>query len=253
MIRREIYEAVGLYDNRLRQLPDFDMWIRVVKVSDIFVSPSVMVRFRILPGENTSSDTPTNHIRTLNEHFFIGLGFFDNVSADLLRQGFGDCLSRPSLPLASTLDIEAALLFFRPVVSLERVYKFIGLLKLRDLLGNERSRTWLAAHYDFDDRTLQRLAVEVDTLHKEVPQPPQPSRRPETSHGCPRKSWHGSLGRGCSHGHAISGAGRPDPSLDGTGKITRTPRSKQWPPVGPGPTPPWAAVPPPARLTFYEL
>lgn len=66
MIRRNIYEAVGPYDNRMRQLPDFDMWIRAVKVADSFVSPRVMVRFRILPGENTSSDTPTNHIRTLN-------------------------------------------------------------------------------------------------------------------------------------------------------------------------------------------
>ncbi|HVE23090.1 MAG TPA: glycosyltransferase [Acidocella sp.] len=174
MIRREIYEAVGLYDNRMRQLPDFDMWIRVVKVSDIFVSPNAMVRFRILPGENTSSDTPTNHIRTLNEHFFIGLGFFENMSADLLRQGFGDRLSRPDLPLDSTRDIEAALLFFRPVVSLERVYRLLGILKLRELLGNENSRTLLAAHYDFDDRALQRLAAEVDTLYKAAPQPAAP-------------------------------------------------------------------------------
>jgi glycosyltransferase involved in cell wall biosynthesis len=174
MIRRDLYEAVGPYDNRMRQLPDFDMWIRVVKVADIFVSPSVMVRFRILPGENTSSDTPTNHIRTLNEHFFIGLGFFDDVSADLLKQGFADRLSRPDLPLDSTRDIEAALLFLRPVMSLERVYKFIGMLKLHALLGNAGSRTLLAAHYDFDDRALQRLAVEVDTLYKAAPQPATP-------------------------------------------------------------------------------
>jgi glycosyltransferase involved in cell wall biosynthesis len=170
MIRRDIYAAVGLYDNRLRQLPDLDMWIRVVKVADIFVSPSTMVRFRIMPGENTSSDTLTNRVRTLNEHFFISLEFFNNVSADLLRQGFGDCLRRPDLPLESSLEIEAALLFLRPVVSLEQVYKFIGLMKLRELLNNENTRALLAADYDFDDRALHRLAVEASVLHRDVVQ-----------------------------------------------------------------------------------
>ena len=88
LIRRELYDKAGLYDNRLRQLPDLDMWIRVVKHADIFISSSDMIRFRILPGENTSSDIYSNRVRTLNEHFFVALDFFSGVSADLLRQGF---------------------------------------------------------------------------------------------------------------------------------------------------------------------
>src|SRR3712207_3309219 len=34
LIRRAVYDKVGLYDERFRQLPDFDMWIRVCSLFD---------------------------------------------------------------------------------------------------------------------------------------------------------------------------------------------------------------------------
>ena len=170
LIRRSVYDQVGLYDNRLRQLPDFDMWVRVVKATGIHVSRSPMVRFRILPGENTSSDTGANRIRTLNEHFFIAQDFFRNVPPAVLREGFADCLRQPRLPLEATARIEAAFLFLRPVISLEHVYRLVALMQLRELLRDEASRDLLARHYDFDDRSLHRLAAEADALHRLPPQ-----------------------------------------------------------------------------------
>jgi hypothetical protein len=168
LIRRDLYEKVGLYDNRYRQLPDLDMWIRAVKVADIHVSESTMVRFRIMPGENTSSDTCTNRVRTLNEHFFIALGFFDGVSDELLRQGFGDHLRKPQLVSDSSLEIEKAFLFQHQVLSLDHVYRIISLMKLRDLLAEPTTRSVLAQHYDFDDKTFQRLSAETDGLQRSM-------------------------------------------------------------------------------------
>jgi glycosyltransferase involved in cell wall biosynthesis len=164
LIRRELYKTAGLYDNRLRQLPDLDMWIRLAKHADIFISNSNMINFRILPGENTSCDTSTNRIRTLNEHFFVGLDFFTGVSADLLRQGFGDLLRHQEMPTERHVTIESALLFLHPVLSLTSVYQIIALLKLRALLADHMCRDILKTDYQFDDLALHRLAAEAGGL-----------------------------------------------------------------------------------------
>ena len=59
MIRRCVYDQVGLYNPSLRQLPDFDMWIRVCARYEIRVMPEQLTAFRILSGHrNTSAATP---------------------------------------------------------------------------------------------------------------------------------------------------------------------------------------------------
>jgi glycosyltransferase involved in cell wall biosynthesis len=169
LIRRELYDKAGLYDNRLRQLPDLDMWIRVVKHADIFISSSDMIRFRILPGENTSSDIYSNRVRTLNEHFFVALDFFSGVSADLLRQGFKNLLRHAELRSEIHIDIEKAFLFLQPVLSLTHVYQIVAMIKLRELLADNLCRDVLNTDYDFDDRALYRLAAEADGLQVTLP------------------------------------------------------------------------------------
>ena len=52
LIRREFYVEHGLYDNRLRQLPDFQRWITLIKHHPIVVLGSEdLVRFRLLAAE----------------------------------------------------------------------------------------------------------------------------------------------------------------------------------------------------------
>src|SRR3954451_12937994 len=58
LIRRDVYEKVGLYNNFYRQLPDLDMWVRVLEHFDIFVMPERLVKFRVHPN-NTSRPTPS--------------------------------------------------------------------------------------------------------------------------------------------------------------------------------------------------
>ncbi len=164
LIRRELYKATGPYDNRLRQLPDLDMWIRVVKHSDIFISESDMINFRILPGENTSSNIDSNRVRTLNEHFFVALDFFSGVTADVLRQGFGDLLRYPELPSQEHVLIESAFLFLQSVLSLTHVYQIVAMMKLRDLLADATCRAILISEYNFDEKALYTLASQADGL-----------------------------------------------------------------------------------------
>lgn len=151
LIRRSVYGELGTYSNRLRQLPDFDMWIRVAKFHEIHVSEDALVRFRILPGENASSGTGANVVRTMNEHLLIAERFFDDVSRERMIDGFGDILVLKDIPSPAHLDIEKALIYFHRNPSLERPYKLVGLLKMRALLESEVHRALLLTDYGIGD------------------------------------------------------------------------------------------------------
>jgi glycosyltransferase involved in cell wall biosynthesis len=164
LIRRDLYKKLGAYDNRLRQLPDFEMWIRLVKISTFHIFDEDFIRFRVLPGENASANTQSNTTRILNEHHFIAEGFFDALSPELLQEGFSDLLIHSTIASPEHLDIEKAFLFFQPVRSLMPSYRLIGLSKLHDFLTSERHRLVLERDYSFDDRAFHKLASEVTTF-----------------------------------------------------------------------------------------
>ena len=167
LIRKKCYEELGLYDNRYRQLPDFDMWIRLVKRYDIHISEENYVDFRILPGENASSQTASNAIRTINEHYLIARHFFDGIQERELHEGFGDqCAS--SLPHPECVEVESALLLLGEKgtysAGLDNPYKVAALEKFFSLLGNERARKIMADHYAIDDIWFQRRMSEISVL-----------------------------------------------------------------------------------------
>lgn len=164
LIRRSCYDRCGLYNNRYRQLPDFEMWIRLVKVHDIFISDESLIRFRIVPGENASSQTHINTVRTLNEHFLIAETFFDEVDRKILLEGFSDLLTCKDIPTPAHLDIEKALLYLVPNQWLGAPYGMIGLQKLFHLLNSDEHRAILAREYEIDDRWYQARMGEIDTL-----------------------------------------------------------------------------------------
>ena len=59
MIRRSVLEEVGLFDHRLIQVQDFDLWIRLCLKADIYVIEEPLVRYRIrLNAGNLGANTP---------------------------------------------------------------------------------------------------------------------------------------------------------------------------------------------------
>ena len=55
LLRREVYQTVGLYDPRLAQVPDLDQWIRTCMRYDIHVMPEPLTAFRIRSGQQNAS------------------------------------------------------------------------------------------------------------------------------------------------------------------------------------------------------
>ncbi len=168
LIRKSCYDELGMYSNRLRQLPDFDMWIRLVKRYPIYISERELINFRILPGENASSQTVTNSIRSINEHYLIAETFFDNVDAKCLIDGFGDILQHKDIPDDDHLAIEKAMLFFSHNEWLGKPYQMIGLLKLNWLLNSPVHHQILLDAFGVDDRWFQKMMCDVDVLRPKL-------------------------------------------------------------------------------------
>lgn len=175
LIRRQVYETVGLYSNRLRQLPDLDMWVRVLKSYAIHVSEEPLIRFRILPGENASAENGPNARRVLNEHYLIAERFFDGMSREQLLEGFADVLQVPALPTDTHVRIEKVLQLMRPNQWMGAPYRMAGLGQLRALLEDAEAAAVLERDYSIDDRWFQARMAEHDVL---LPRPVDPETLP---------------------------------------------------------------------------
>ena len=72
LIRKKCYQECGLYTRGLGQLPDFEMWIRVLLKYEIHVIQQKLTQFRILnDSKNTSAPSIINSTRILNEYTYI--------------------------------------------------------------------------------------------------------------------------------------------------------------------------------------
>jgi glycosyltransferase involved in cell wall biosynthesis len=165
LIRRACYGTLGMYDNRLRQLPDFDMWLRLAKRYDIHVSDRELVAFRALPGRNTSSVTTDNVLRTVNECYLILQSFFDGVRHDTLLEGFGDKLVKPGLTDDAHIQVEQTLLFLGQKGWGANFYNLIGLERLHRLMGSDTHRQLLIDEYGINDLGFHTFGGQLETFN----------------------------------------------------------------------------------------
>ncbi|UCE32096.1 MAG: glycosyltransferase [Burkholderiales bacterium] len=98
MIRRSCYDAVGLYDARLAQVPDLDMWIRLVSRFEIHVLAERLTRFRIRAAAmNASGGRPQVIRRDAWERQRV-LEHYLKLDADTLARAFPEDAREPRPP-----------------------------------------------------------------------------------------------------------------------------------------------------------
>jgi glycosyltransferase involved in cell wall biosynthesis len=65
LVRREVYEQVGRYDERLTQLLDFEQWIRTCEDFEVWIIPDLLTSERRMADQsNVSGDRPDAHARS---------------------------------------------------------------------------------------------------------------------------------------------------------------------------------------------
>jgi glycosyltransferase involved in cell wall biosynthesis len=166
LIRRAFYEQHGLYDNRLRQLPDFERWITLVKHHRIVVlGDEDLVRFRLLASErNTSSPNQANIVRGLHEHIAINEGFFEGCSNELIVEAFVDVLRNPHITQPDERACELAFLWWDTECPMQVINRVHAQRLLRSLLACPDTARLLATRYDFTELSLHEFARQEGAL-----------------------------------------------------------------------------------------
>lgn len=102
LIRREVYDQLGLYDPRLAQVPDLDMWIRLASHTELQVLPKALTAFRVRDGlQNASAGRPEVIVRDAWERARILRHYLSLPAAELL-QVFPEFAAHPE-PLTEQL------------------------------------------------------------------------------------------------------------------------------------------------------
>jgi hypothetical protein len=142
LVRRTTYEVVGLYDRRLAQVPDFDMWIRICLLQEIHILDEFLVKFRVRAGEaNQSGRKPETMIRGANEQLLVLRNYLQIESEQDLCEVFPEISMRfqSDSPTHYKLAIYA-------VETDDCVLQAFGLEILYMLMADERTATELELH-----------------------------------------------------------------------------------------------------------
>ncbi|MBX4258430.1 glycosyltransferase [Clostridium estertheticum] len=153
LIRKNVYDKTNLYNHCLRQLPDFAMWIDVLKFTSISVIKEKLVVFTIFTQtENTSTDTPTNKVRNMNEIYLIMKEFFYDMPLNVFIDGFNELLFNKHIETYEEMQCEQAFLYFKTDNDISHIFKLIGIEKMYSLLKIDKTRIILRDKYKFTDK-----------------------------------------------------------------------------------------------------
>ncbi len=148
MIRRRCYDEVGLYSPALAQLPDLEMWVRLLREHEIHLIEEPLLGFRIRDNEmNASAARPDVIVRDQWEWLRV-LEQYLNLGDTLLAQVFPEIASRAGRVPSAWLLAKLALQSGSPahvLFALDTMYKVVA-----DGSDGVRCRAFIAATGSFD-------------------------------------------------------------------------------------------------------
>lgn len=164
LIRNECYKKVGLYDERLAQLPDFDFWIQLCMVYEIYVIPENLIKFRIRQHElNATGNRSEPRMRSTTELFCIQKNYLNIGSKLVFFKIFPEARR-----YENTFEMEL-LPFYLVMLSLERHHTTHSILfwldRLFQLLANSERRQNLYEKYAFSMLDFVRLTGTYDIFN----------------------------------------------------------------------------------------
>lgn len=89
LMRRTVARQVGLQNLSLLQLQDFEYWVRLLSISNVYIIPEELLKYRrISDGNSISASNETTCARSYNEGVFVCTHFFDYISDELFIKLF---------------------------------------------------------------------------------------------------------------------------------------------------------------------
>ena len=160
VFRKSIVDKVGIYNYALRQIQDYDLWVRIVKEADIYVIQERLTNYRwFCDGSNASSPSPGVNNRSDYEFGYVIAHFFDDMTDDDFIDAFGQELIHKDAMQNNELEYEKIFLLLKPTFCgnnhRERVMDM-----LMKMLQNTSKRKILREKYNFTQIDFYKLSSE---------------------------------------------------------------------------------------------
>lgn len=103
LIRKSVHDELGLYNISLRQLHDYDMWVRIINRYPIFVITDKLTLYRRASGNTTSisSAVLANKARLYNETAYVLYNMIDLMPEDIFKQHFAESECKDSIDITA--------------------------------------------------------------------------------------------------------------------------------------------------------
>jgi glycosyltransferase involved in cell wall biosynthesis len=121
MVRRAVFDEIGLFDPRLANLPDFDMWVRLLMRHEIAVLPESLTAMRIRSDNRNMSAPRRDTLRRAHFETFEILKHYKRLPLESLRRSFAEEIAQHGLAEVEQREIllaELALLSSWPIHAL---------------------------------------------------------------------------------------------------------------------------------------
>lgn len=173
VIRKDIFDLIGMYNLSYRQLLDYDLWIRILKVTQIHILEEVLMNYRWFRGGNVSAFDDKVVFRAFFEMLLIYRTFFTNMPDKLFIEAFSKFFKVPSSSISLELKCEQAFILLNSD-SYYDIGKIAGLELLSSLLNSDEGYKALQQKYGFDTFQFHTLQSEPLFYHSSLVKWPEP-------------------------------------------------------------------------------
>lgn len=147
LIRKSVYNTIGLYDERLHQIPDFEYWVRVCSKYEIRVLPEKLIMYRFRDGEmNTSNGNRVDVQNRMTFEYQELLKNYFNMSVEDSNKVFGIDADENNKEF---LIAHSLFSYQHPLFIYQSVYKLAALNKLFEIFKDNKKENYFRKKYDF--------------------------------------------------------------------------------------------------------
>lgn len=168
LIRKDVYDDVGMYPNGMALMQDFDMWLRVLLRYEIHVIPERLVRFRVHKNEaNSSGNRPENRVRGQFEY----LQLLNNYRSIGSFQELVKVFPEEASPFARNghEDVDYVLGMIAVNADLPHMFvKLFGLTLLFEVINDLERAKNIKEIYGFSRRDFLALSAKYDVFSIEA-------------------------------------------------------------------------------------
>ena len=153
LIRSDVVKKVGQYDVSILFLQDFDFWMRLITLCNIYIMPERLILYRC--GGNSSDMTQEKWTAYNNEFVRIIYKSINLCPDDLFLKAFADKLKLTGEHTHDEVEIEKALLLLEGPITY-RGNPVLGIYKFSELFKQEKFVVLAKEKFNFTTRDLYK-------------------------------------------------------------------------------------------------